>query len=337
MLKAKPKHKRAAIWHRQIAQETGTAGLNPMERDKSLYLEEDGERIKQEVQNAYRISNDSDRGYFKRTAKALDIWEGLEKATAKCGIEGLNGGNHLEKNSFWFAHPVYFVKHLNDAGLLVDQKRIEDLKMVQNNVLALKCLEKGARGMYNNEPTSRDQTYCNHAVFLTVIATDGNFSNFTGENKLNWDSGEQKFPEARTKEEISKYQTANINTSNFWCDKLEELADAGKIARLSPREAQYYGNMGYTVVASYKANLNVGLKEWSPHFATVRPEAEYDETEGPMVLNIGGHNLIERAGDRRCFDMNRYAVTKWYYNPDQEFRTDIRWINTLKEKYGTTT
>lgn len=46
---------------------------------------------------------------------------------------------------------------------------------IQNYVIALECLKKGNTGIYLSEMKD-GQTYCNHAVFLTVIAADSNYT-----------------------------------------------------------------------------------------------------------------------------------------------------------------
>ncbi|MCL2853722.1 MAG: hypothetical protein FWE20_11975 [Defluviitaleaceae bacterium] len=56
---------------------------------------------------------------FVQTARAVDIWNRRD-GTGLYGkrIQGLKGGNTLTENNFWFAHPVYFLNHLDRAGLL---------------------------------------------------------------------------------------------------------------------------------------------------------------------------------------------------------------------------
>jgi len=82
---------------------------HPLEWDTTLYVEND--KIKSEARTAFGVPNTTDgNNHFKNYVKATDIWEGLKGKT----IAGLD----LTKNSFWFAHPVYFVSHLEKAGLL---------------------------------------------------------------------------------------------------------------------------------------------------------------------------------------------------------------------------
>jgi hypothetical protein len=70
-----------------------------------------------------RPGDDRER-HFKAMARALDIWKELKGL----GIEKFSAGN-----SFWFAHPVYFLNHLDRAGLL--RQSVEDrIKMGAANI-----------------------------------------------------------------------------------------------------------------------------------------------------------------------------------------------------------
>jgi len=89
--------------------------------------------------------------------------------------------------------------------------------------------------------------------------------------------------------------------------------------------------MGYTVVAAHKAQ-GKNDRDRSPHFATVRPGETYNEEGGPMVANVGAYNLIVGAKDPKCFTSSKSGDIKWYYNPMQDFRCDISWIEKLGER-----
>ena len=93
---------------------------HPLEWDRNLYVEEDGS-LRRGIPWGYGLmggTGDDDR-YFINRIDAVDIWNesggnGLYGKT----IGGLNGGQPLEANNFWFAHPVYFIHHLESAGLI---------------------------------------------------------------------------------------------------------------------------------------------------------------------------------------------------------------------------
>jgi len=293
-----------------------------LEWDKDLYFQ-DG-TIRPYCHKYFGVPNtNNDKEEFKKQIEAIDIWDGLKDKT----IDGLD----LKENNFCFAHPVYFINHLYSEGLLTEP-RIRNLIKVQDKIIKLKCLQPNTDvDMYGN--TGNGNTFCNHAAFLTVIATDGRYDNFTGQKKLNPqnDFTAYTFPETKDPEIYTK---DGIIVSNFWCDELERLKNAGLLTMVDPKEAQLYGNMGYTVIASYRAtNKDEKIKkDYHPHFATVRPGFEFNK-DGPMVANVGANNLIQRAGNSLCFGKDRYEKTKWYYNPNQEFRLDTRWIKYLEEKH----
>jgi len=83
---------------------------HPLEWDKSLYAEGNGS-LRREAKNAYGVgTSQRDKDDFMARVDAVDIWTELKGKR----IDGLN----TNENNFWFAHPVYFIKHLEDAGLL---------------------------------------------------------------------------------------------------------------------------------------------------------------------------------------------------------------------------
>jgi hypothetical protein len=276
--------------------------------------------------------------YFNKRAIIGETKEYMENKVGKFHLwanpegDGETTIEEMPKGKVWLAHPVYFINHLDNARLL--SKNADNLRMVQNKIIGLNCLKKGERGMYDKPPESKAQTYCNHAVFLTVIATDRKYFNFTGKIKTNPKAIEYPFPEIQENKRREYEKKYYIKSSNFWCDELERFANEEKIVRLlDPKEAQLYANLGYTVVASYRANKDrENVYEISPHFATVRPGWECHESFGPRIANVGENNLFGWTKDQKCFGEEIFNSIKWYYNPNQEFydKPDMDWINTLK-------
>lgn len=77
----------------------------PLEWDKAQYLK-DG-KLRKELKLPFGTGNDLDRvARLENIVKALDMWEGLK-----------GKANFLEENSFWFAHPVYFINHLDKMSV----------------------------------------------------------------------------------------------------------------------------------------------------------------------------------------------------------------------------
>ena len=283
---------------------------HPLEWDKELYLE--GGSIRPGIATSYGTwLSRGDQEYFKEKVEAIDIWEGLKGKT----IQGLD----TSKNNFWFAHPIYFINHLKKAGLLEREMLIR----VQDIVIKLECLKRGARGIYNKN-ANIDQTYCNQAIYLTIKAVDKNFRNFTGRN----DNG---FPDYEP-EPVEYTKKTGLRPSNYWCDvmkKQSETSDSTGIVHITGEEAQSFADMGYVVVGAWK---NEKKGDNSPHFATVRPGGLYNDKDGPMVANVGWDNDILPAKDAFRGDGNRktkFEEICWYYNKKQSFTASLDYLKEI--------
>ena len=205
-------------------------------------------------------------------------------------------------------HPLYFLEKVHeDEGETADEgdaeeedkkflpKEAADLIEIQNYVIALECLKKGNTGIYLSEMKD-GQTYCNHAVFLTVIAADSNYTAFTNRN------GNQ-FPEADSKKgtvknkEIEKTHEPDYfyyyKSSNYWCDILAAASknESTGIKEVNLEQAQKLANQGYVVIACKK---NPAFQTGSPHFATIRPNATVTEynIDKVSVANVGLVNKV---------------------------------------------
>jgi len=85
---------------------------HPLEWDRTLYVNEGG-TVRDEIRHSFGLigASDDDDRYFAQKMEAIDIWNG--------GLQGQTiRGLDTSENSFWFAHPAYFINHLNQAGLL---------------------------------------------------------------------------------------------------------------------------------------------------------------------------------------------------------------------------
>jgi hypothetical protein len=290
---------------------------HPLELDKKQYIKEDGEII-ETIRHAFGVGNNRERReYFKKQVEAIDIWEGLEGKR----IEGLS----LEKNNFWFAHPIYFINHLYRTGLL-GKTHPEELLRIQDEVVALPCLLINHKGIYpenyKKDPVPNGQTYCNQAAYLTIQALDNNFTQFT-----NTDGG---FPEP---EDADNYQYKN---SNHWCDVLVEQAGKGIIVEFTgtvpekEAKAQAKANEGYVVIAAWK-NLKPKSEGGggAPHFATVRPGFSSHPQYGPMLANVGSSNGVKWRSEG--FPEISADKIHWYYNPNQDFQYKPEIIQNYKD------
>lgn len=321
---------------------------HPLEWDKTIYL--DGDTVKSRVAWDFNVKDDR-RDAFARIIKGTDIWSFL----AGKEIDGLD----LSRNEFWFAHPVYFADTLHGLGYITEP-RIRNLMKVQDEVVGLQCFLGGTamqnnmgkhrhgRGMYGN--TNAPNTYCNHAVYVTVKAVDGNFGDFIGLNSVYyaqeppWDFGLDRrgvsVLEGEFKEAITVNHRYIYKTSNLWCDILDEQVRRGKLVKLSiegdhtigEKRAQEYADMGYAVIGAWKNTETDINKDRSPHYATVRPGFKFDPKNGIMLANVGGINGIiyvsKGFGDTKRTEMN------WYYNPNQNFKNEDEKNNGLKGILG---
>lgn len=191
------------------------------------------------------------------------------------------------------------------------------------------------QGIYNKAP--KGSTFCNHAVFVTVMAVDGNYKNFT--NRTAEDG--KGFPEynnltqRKNKNiEIKRHCTKDncdfyyYRVSNYWCDILAEASrnESTGIKEVNLELAQKLANQGYVVIACYKNEkfmYDKGIV--SPHFATIRPNynTKTYTTDIVEVANVGksvGVFNIEKAFA---------SSVRYFYNSKQIFRIYKNFLNTL--------
>jgi hypothetical protein len=291
---------------------------HPLEWDKKLF----------DDKNDFRSMSQDD---FKRLAAEVelgDIWkEGGSRGIKDAVYEWPKGNG--KKNYFWFAHPVYFIKHMDDAGLL--SMNADNLIMVQNRVVALERLkpkkDKPENGETGGMYGKGGFTFCNHATFLTIQAVDGNYKQFIGNPNLYKDNVPPywvlaSLEEGEFKEKYSEYE---YRISTLWYDILDEqAAHSGTtgICKAEAEEAQTRANQGYVVVAAWK---NDPGPDNPPHYATVRPGYQYDSKDGPMFANVGGKNNADATAEQ-AFGETLWKEVMYYYNRNQVF------INPVDDK-----
>ena len=70
-----------------------------------------------------------------------------------------------------------------------------------------------------------------------------------------------------------------------------------------------------------------------PHFATVRPDDNYNPRQGPLLANVSSNNGIFRPITTNVFgDKFPLSSIEWYYNKHQDFRIFLN--NILKLERG---
>ena len=218
---------------------------------------------------------------------------------------------------------MVFLHHMDKA--LSSNLHAVELLEVQRRVKKIKCLKMGNFGIYNKKATS-SQTYCNHAVYLTIKALDKKFTEFTDGYDKPCDSINDLRSDNNHK---SDYEGSNaLKLSNVWCDVLEYQANSNEstIKEIGPEEAQSLANMGYIVIVCWKNYTPGG----SPHFATVAPDTKpYDFSNGPRIANVGGVNKISYVKYRETFGSK--TPLRYYYNKKQVFQEDYSYIQKFED------
>ena len=206
------------------------------------------------------------------------------------------------------------------------KKYAENLILAQQIVMHKWMYKQGNLGLYpglwdNKKPkgfAGDDQTFCNQAVFETIIRVDGNFTNFTDrKNRHTGKADGEIFPECPAPKEYE------YRASNYWCDVLEKQSENSAktgIYKLTARQAFYMAQLGYVVIASWK-NTSGG----SPHFVTVVPKDYVTPCPSPenlMVAHVGGGDNGEKSlsyAFSTAFVRNEENNIFFYCNLQQHF------------------
>ena len=245
----------------------------------------------------------------KRTA----IWD--ENCTNKELPEDIR-----ECSSFTYFYHSQFEHFLRK----LHKKYAENLILAQQIVMHKWMYKQGNLGLYpeqwKNGFAPDAQTYCNHAVFETIIRVDGNFTNFTDrKNKHTGKAGDEIFPECPTPK---KYE---YRASNYWCDVLEKQSENTAktgIYKLTAQQAFCMAQLGYAVIASWKNPLKKNEKpneNHSPHFVTVIPKdyvIECPERKDLPVAHVGGGENGERTLENAFGDSDK---VQFFCNINQKF------------------
>ena len=228
--------------------------------------------------------------------ETADLWEKM-RIWSKDGKSSSFPREVSESGKFIYFHPAYFENWLFNLHRCFAKKLIS----VQNLVMKDFRLVQGNCGIYYNFHDYAT-TFCNHAVFETIIKVDGNFNNFTKKtaNKENIfrDPLKEDFPECPDTEKY-KYKP-----SNYWCDVLEEQSENSSktgICKISAEQAFYMAQLGYVVIAAWKNLTPYEGKEgvnYSPHFVTVSPKQDSEifiDASEINVAHVGGDKNEEKS------------------------------------------
>jgi len=200
---------------------------------------------------------------------------------------------------FTFFYKSQFETFLTD----LHQSYASRLIKVQDMVMHKYSYKQGNLGLYEYGFKKNDsQTFCNHAVFETIINVDGNFNNFTkkpaNKENISRDPLKEYFPECP---DTKKYK---YKPSNYWCDVLEEQSENSEetgICKISAEQAFYMAQLGYVVIAAWKNLTPYEGKEgvnYSPHFVTVSPKQDSEifiDASEINVAHVGGDKNEEKS------------------------------------------
>ena len=207
---------------------------------------------------------------------------------------------------------------MNHLNLVVENHALA-LVRVQERIAQLACIKMNSFGIYDDKNPAQNQTYCNHAVYLTIKALDKNYKDFLIEYDEPTYWRDEYANDDIWKKYKNQYQGPNkYKASNFWCDVLEYKSNdtTSHIRKVNEFEAQELANHGYVVIASWKNTID----KTSPHFVTVCPGNKKVKKEEIIVLHVGG------SSDRRLLKMAfpdpKYTTVEFYYNSNQEFIED---------------
>lgn len=233
----------------------------------------------------------------------------------------------------------FYAKSFESFLAKLHRNYADKLRRVQDMVMQKWMYKQGNLGLYPgvygpSGESGKYQTYCNHAVFETIIRVDGNFNNFTNREvstkSTDRSPQNERFPEFSASEYKKIVTALNIQTgyeypykkSNYWCDILEyqskNPAESG-ICRISAEQAFYMARLGYVVIASWKNLETDRNKNRSPHFVTVQPsEKEYQGIELLQVAHVGrGTNKFLKLKD--AFGSHNVDSILFYCNIKQLF------------------
>ncbi|MBQ8680599.1 MAG: hypothetical protein IJ530_12695 [Treponema sp.] len=257
----------------------------------------------------------------EKQKEKLVFWDKLDKT---CAV-----AKSPEK---WFFNPFNFINHLN----LVVENHAAALVRVQERIIKMKTIQENGPGLYQQ----KSETFCNHAVYLTIQALDKNYLNF-----LYYMKDKSQYldePTYRDSDERWSPLGYEYKSSNFWCDVLAQKAKDNEcsITELTaPSEVQEKANNGYVVIVCWKNNVKLkdrkGNEDISPHYATVWPSGKnITKLEDIYVANVSVKRRTKVIDISTAFTNGNLSKLHFYYNSEQQFIEDYSYIETLEKRDG---
>ena len=210
------------------------------------------------------------------------------------------------------------------------------LVRVQERIIKMKTIQENGPGLYQQ----KSETFCNHAVYLTIQALDKNYLNF-----LYYMKDKSQYldePTYRDSDERWSPLGYEYKSSNFWCDVLAQKAKDNEcsITELTaPSEVQEKANNGYVVIVCWKNNVKLkdrkGNEDISPHYATVWPSGKnITKLEDIYVANVSVKRRTKVIDISTAFTNGNLSKLHFYYNSEQQFIEDYSYIETLEKRDG---
>jgi hypothetical protein len=254
---------------------------HPLEWDKSLYKHDD-----------FSLNMNEER--FKQLEKeieALDIW----KAGGSEGIKEAAG--NPASNNFWFAHPVYFINHLERAGLLKEEyiKVSDNIQGYTDVISFYNTIADIARGQFVED---HEGYKCNRFIYHVL------------ENYFHDDVFKKVFPNGtlilanefydrfKANEEIFE----NINSQGI--ETIQEMADNGDMILVSYKDEP----SGHIAFVGHRAlTISTITRDKSKNADAAVASSMGDHDYWPVVVQAGVHTGVTSIV---------YATNDWRDNKD---------------------
>ncbi len=211
------------------------------------------------------------------------------------------------KSNVTFFHPVKFIGLMDKIKII--NLHAEELLRVQNRILKMYTLKEKGPGIFDKG----GYTFCNHAVFLTIRAVDGNYLNFTDKYDAPIDRYYKNYD-----------STYPYKESSYWCVVLKKQAantkQTGIVELYDCKKIVSLANQGYVIIVAWE-NIYEG-KTGAPHYATVQPnQINCNRIENILLCNVG-KTLKMGVSIKTAFGGKKIKELHFFYDRNQDFRED---------------
>lgn len=250
-------------------------------------------------------SKQIDYEYLQDRCKETEIWSKIKNDPGFNTSECKN--IKCKKDLLTFVNPVYFLNHLEESG--ISNLHAVELLRVQERIVKMKTLQENGPGIFS----VGGYTFCNHAVFLTIRAVDGNYLNFTDKYDAPIDRYYKNYD-----------STYPYKESSYWCVVLKKQAantkQTGIVELYDCKKIVSLANQGYVIIVAWE-NIYEG-KTGAPHYATVQPnQINCNKIENILLCNVG-KTLKMGVSIKTAFGGKKIKELHFFYDRNQDFRED---------------